>query len=669
MVTYSKENRLIYEKSPYLRQHAYNPIDWYPWGDEAFDLANTEDKPIFLSIGYSTCHWCHVMARESFENAEVARILNKRYVAIKVDREQRPDIDMVYMNVCQAMTGSGGWPLTLILTPDKKPLFAATYLPPKSMYGRIGLIELLEKIAQLWEHAREELIKTGENTAGNLTFAGESNEAVRFDDVLETGYLELEKMFDKKFGGFSYAPKFPMPHYLMFLLRDYKLNDRANSLKMVKKSLAGMYKGGVFDHVGGGFSRYSTDQKWLVPHFEKMLYDNALLLQAYAQGYAVTGELMFRYVAKKTAQYLIRNMQTQEGGFYSAEDADSEGREGLFYVWEHEELKKALSGDELSLIESDYGVGGKPNFEDKYILNRLNTDGFTDSGHERVLDKLFAIRENRVKPFKDTKISAAWNGFAIDAMAQAGMLLDAREYVACAKKAADFIISELTDKEGTLLCGAYLDGAAGPAFLADYANMVNALISVYLAQMDTHYLEQALMLAKKMLVLFEDENGFFMSENQELFIRPRDEYDGALPSGSSCAVMALVALWRITGEQYWQQKADKAIDALLPQAAKHSAAHIHLLSALMMRVAKNRHIIISSHNNNEEALSAYKLLCGRFEPFDTVLFNDLDSSDKLIPYLKNYRKDVDFAAYMCENFSCRQPVYTAKELFEIIKQS
>lgn len=667
LATAVKQNRLAKEKSPYLRQHADNPVDWYPWGDEAFEKAKAEDKPIFLSVGYSTCHWCHVMAHESFENEEVAQLLNNHFVPVKVDREERPDVDMVYMNVCQAMTGSGGWPLTVILTPERKPFFAGTYLPLHTLYGRTGLVELLEKISQLWRTQRSELIEHGEKVAGHMSLSRDQAGAADSGKALENGFLSLEAMFDGQHGGFSYIPKFPMPHYMLFLLRDYKLNRRTRSLNMVKKTLEDMYRGGIFDHIGGGFSRYSTDEKWLVPHFEKMLYDNALLLKAYAEGYAVTGDEMLRYVANKTAAYLIRDMQSPTGGFYSAEDADSEGEEGLFYIWQYDELKETVSKEELSLLESRYGLKKEGNFEGRTILNRLNIQGFADKTDEEVLGKLYSIRKKRVPPFKDTKISAAWNGLAIEAMANAGMLLNMPEYIICAKKAADFVLENLTDEEGTIICGTYLDGAAGPAFLADYANMINALTALFAAQRNSYYIKQALLLARKMRSLFEDEHGFFMTEQDELFVRPRDEYDGAVPSGSSCAVMALVSLWQLTGDEQWRKAADKAIASMLPQAAKSAAAQIHFLSALMLRTAPHRQIIIAAKEANSEALAAYNALIKRFEPFTTVIWYDTNKDiEKLMPHLANYKKEAPFAGYICENFMCKQPVYSAVELLNMV---
>ena len=663
----TKQNRLVREKSPYLRQHAENPVDWYPWGDEAFEKAKIEDKPIFLSIGYSTCHWCHVMAHESFESEEAAALLNAHFVSVKVDREERPDIDMVYMNVCQAMTGSGGWPLTVLLTPDKKPFFAGTYLPLHTKFGRMGLIELLQNVAALWRDKRDELTAHGEKLAAQLSQQERAIAQADAVKALEDAFLILQSQFDDKRGGFSYAPKFPMPHYLLYLLADHQANGRALSLGMAHKSLASMYHGGLFDHVGGGFARYSTDAQWLVPHFEKMLYDNALLLRAYAECCAVTGDDMLCHVARKTAAYLIRDMQSQSGGFYSAEDADSEGEEGRFYVWEQEELQRLLTEDEIARLESRYGLSPGGNFEGKTILNRIKAGGMADKDDEALLAKLFDIRQKRVPPFKDTKIMASWNGLVIEALSSAGMLLHEPEYIRCAQKAADFVLSHMSDNSGSLVCGTYLNGEAGPAFLADYANMINGLLALYAAMRQTNYLYKAQQMASKMLALFADERGFSMSVQETLFMHPRDEYDGAMPSGSACAVMALVSLWHLTGESKWGNAADAAIQAMLPMASDSPAAHVYFLLALMRYRVLHRQVVIVAEQQNAEAAAAYDALRQRYMPFTTLIWYDKsEQMDSLMPHLAQYKKDAPFAGYVCENFACKQPVFSVEQLLNMV---
>ena len=465
-------NRLINESSPYLLQHANNPVDWYPWGQEAFEKAKAEDKPVFLSIGYSTCHWCHVMAHESFEDDGVAAVLNAGFVSVKVDREERPDVDEVYMSVCQAMTGSGGWPLTVIMTPEKKPFFAGTYLPRTAAYGRMGLIEILGRVSELWQTDRQVLTEQGKQIATALNAEAKRTPATQMDAdaVIAAAQRDMVRAYDARRGGFSHAPKFPMPHYLQFLLCDWARRGDSASLAMVENTLEQMYFGGIFDHVGGGFARYATDSNWLVPHFEKMLYDNAGLLRTYAECYAATGKRIYRDVADKIAAYVLRDMQ-DSGGFYSAEDADSEGVEGKFYVWDYDELKAVLSADDLRFLETHYGVSPRGNFEGKNILTITDAPMPDMPRADKVLKRLYAIRIKRIPPFKDTKISASWNGMMIDALACAGMVLDEKAYIDSALKAADFVMGTMMDAEG-LLCGICKDGQCGKhAFLADYANM------------------------------------------------------------------------------------------------------------------------------------------------------------------------------------------------------
>ena len=669
--TTAQSNRLINEQSGYLLQHAHNPVDWYPWGEEAFEKARTEDKPVFLSIGYSTCHWCHVMAHESFEDEEAALLLNAHFVPVKVDREERPDIDTVYMNVCQAMTGSGGWPLTIIMTPDKKPFFAGTYLPLRSKYGRIGLIDLLSRLATLWKQERDTLAARAEDIVTHFNETDEYGESAEAITVLKDGAAALQQMFVNRFGGFSHAPKFPMPHYLIFLLAEWKTNQRQMLRDIVAYTLTHMARGGLFDHAGGGFARYSTDEKWLVPHFEKMLYDNALLLQAYAQGFAVTGDPAFKHAAEKTAAYLMRDMQMEHGGYASAEDADSEGEEGKFYVWDYDELQTVLTKDEMALLESHYGVTPKGNFEGNTILNRIGIKGHADEADEAVLGKLFALREKRIHPFKDTKISAAWNGLAIQGMAEAGLLLGRNDYITSAQRAADFVLTYMTNNAG-FTCGTYMNGPGGPAFLADYANMANALLALFKATRKPEHLEKTKALVTQLLALFRDDSGFSMTppNAEALFMRPRDDHDGATPSGSSSAVLALVSLAHITGEPEWQDAADSAITDLLRMAAASPPSHTYFLYALLLHTAPHRQIVIAAAADNADAAHAYAALTARYDPFTTVIrYDGGEQTDRVLPHYTQYKTDAPFAAYVCENFACKQPVYSVDELLNSIKSS
>jgi uncharacterized protein YyaL (SSP411 family) len=659
-------NRLINEASPYLLQHAHNPVDWYPWGAEAFVKARTEDKPVFLSIGYSCCHWCHVMERESFENKDIAALLNNGFVSIKVDREERPDIDEVYMNVCQAMIGSGGWPLTIIMTPDKKPFFAGTYLPPHSMHGLTGLDDLLAHITSLWRDSRGALLEQSEKLA--RFFAEERVSGKGGGDtkrVVENLSDTFRSMYEPRYGGFSRAPKFPMPHYLLFLMHEWRASGRQDALDMATHTLRQMSQGGIYDHIGGGFSRYSTDSRWLVPHFEKMLYDNALLMRAHTELFAITGDKAYRRVAAHTAQYLMRDMQSANGGYYSAEDADSEGEEGRFYVWDETELTGLLSPGEMDRLRHRWGLTSSGNFEGKTILNRIGMADEPDEEDETLLKKMYDIRIKRVPPFKDTKVSASWNGLAIESMARTGAVLNDVSNIDSAERAAKFVMSQMADKNG-LVCGTWLDKPGGPAFLADWANMTNGLLALFTATRNIVWFEKAKMLATGLLDRFADEGGFSMTPRgaEMLLTAPRDAYDGAMPSGSACAVMALQRLWRLTGEDRWHEALQASVSALMPLAVSSPPSHAYLLTAILLESAPPRQVIIMAAADNPEALFAYKELGQRFNPFTTVIWHDgTEEMKNALPMLEAYKSDKPFTAYVCENFTCRQPVFSCETLF------
>ena len=649
-----KANRLINETSPYLLQHAYNPVDWYPWGEEAFEKARKEDKPVFLSIGYSTCHWCHVMARESFEDEEVARVLNESYVPVKVDREERPDVDEVYMDVCQALTGSGGWPLTIIMTPDGKPFFAGTYLPKR------GLIELLEKVKEIWKTDREKLIKNAEEITGyfrGLKRGGErENDA---EKVIRRAYAHIADSFDEEYGGFSQSPKFPVPHYLYFLLCYYKAYGDEKALGMAEKTLECMYRGGIFDHVGGGFSRYSTDRRWLVPHFEKMLYDNALLILAYTECFAATRKPFYREAAEAVIGYAIRVLRSPEGAFYSAEDADSEGAEGKFYVWDYGELSELLTPEELRYAEKRFGVTKRGNFEGKNILNLLNGAEKDSAAEARILRKLFLRREKRTRPFLDTKILASWNGFMIEALSRAAAVFGEREYEEYAAATADFVTAKIRETKNG-------------GFLADYANLGNALIALYQATLEMKYLGEAKKLAGDMLRTFWDggEKRFYMRPkgNEELFMRARDEYDAATPSGNSGAIMLLSSLHRLTGSEELRETLDGAVLGFLPAAAAAPMGAVSFLTALLMRVTPRRQAVISARKDDEKAMGLYKELISRFDPFTTVIYYDgSEEAREAFPELAQYAPAESFAGYLCENFTCGKPAYSVEEFARVLE--
>lgn len=663
----NKTNRLAKQVSPYLLQHANNPVDWYPWGEEAFEKAKGADKPIFLSIGYSTCHWCHVMAHESFESEEVAKLLNSSFISIKVDREERPDIDEVYMNVCQAMTGSGGWPLTIFMTADKKPFYAGTYFPKITMYGRMGITELLSKISKIWKTDRQSLLQNSEKIRSFFTQSeNEHNAKLDADKIIEKGYRHIESSFDKQYGGFSHSPKFPTPHYLLFLLKYSKAHKSKDALAMAEQTLDHMYRGGIFDHVGYGFSRYSTDHKWLVPHFEKMLYDNAMLLLTYCECYSATANPKYRDIIIKICTYLLRDMLSPDGGFYSAEDADSQGEEGKFYVFDYQELNSRFSQKEMLFLEEHYGVSKQGNFEGKNILNKISGGAQESELNDSVIAKLYEIRQKRVRPFLDTKISASWNGLMIEALIRAGVILRNLEYIESAKKAADFILQKMMGNSE--LFGIYKDGTrSSTGFLADYANIINALLAVYSATLEIKYLQKANSLAENMIALFweKQEDRFYMAKkaDEELFLRPKDEYDGAMPSGNASAIMCLTKLVNLTGNETFAQTLDSAIAAFADKSNTSPGSHVHFLSSLLIKSQPHRQIVLVSDKDNAQTLNTYQEITRSFLPFSTVIYYDKSSEmQTLFPELKQYKTTAPFAAYICENFACKSPVYSHEDL-------
>jgi len=547
-------NRLVHEKSPYLIQHAHNPVDWFPWGEAAFKKAHQEEKPIFLSIGYSTCHWCHVMEQESFENEQLASLLNAHFIAVKVDREERPDVDNIYMQVCQALTGSGGWPLTIIMTPDREPFYAATYLPIRNRGGMPGLTEILNSIAGMWQKDRDKALRAGREVTSAIKKSATRHVIESLgSQIFENAFNQYQKAFDLDFGGFGTAPKFPMPHALSFLLKYSELYNQSRALAMVEKTLQAMYQGGIYDHIGYGFARYSTDRKWLVPHFEKMLYDNALLVIAYIQAHRVTGKDLYRQVARDTLEYILRDMTSPEGGFYSAEDADSEGEEGKFYTWTREEIIDVL-GNRSEEFDKYYDITAEGNFEGKNIPNLINQNLNEDPRHkfETERQKLFMIREKRVKPFKDDKILTGWNGLMIAALAVAYADIKDSRYLQSAQKAADFIYKQLRREDGRLLAR-YREGEAGyPAYASDYAYFIWGLIELYEISGHSLYLEQAISLNNQLIELFYDcEQGglfFYGSDSEQLLTRPKEFYDGSVPSDNAVATYNFVRLARLTGD-------------------------------------------------------------------------------------------------------------------------
>ncbi|WP_127533616.1 thioredoxin domain-containing protein [Paenibacillus kobensis] len=684
MTTNNKPNRLAVEKSPYLLQHAYNPVDWYAWGPDAFAKAKADNKPIFLSIGYSTCHWCHVMERESFEDREVAELLNREYVAIKVDREERPDIDQLYMAACQAMTGSGGWPLTILMTPDQEPFFAGTYLPKRQTMGRFGLMELLTQLSRKWSSGRGEITGIAAQIRAQLEQARNQPASGQWNAGLPKQAFEtFASIFDEDDGGFGGAPKFPTPHNLSLLMAYGARADEPEALRMAEETLDAMWRGGLYDHIGFGFARYSTDTRWLVPHFEKMLYDNALLAVAYTEAYQRTGSFIYSQVTDQIFTYVSRDMTSPEGGFFSAEDADSEGVEGKFYVWTPDEVKEVLGEQAAQRFNYVYDITEEGNFEGRSIPNRIESalseasERFgvsveeLEAELEESREKLFEARARRVHPHKDDKILTAWNGLMIAAFALAAKAFGVPEYADRAASAAQFIQKKLTGENGRLLAR-YREGeAAIGGFLDDYAFLIWGLNELYEATLDPEWLEWAQSLADDMIRLYGDEEqgGFFFTaaDSERLLIRMKETFDGALPSGNSVAARQLLKLFQLTGEHRYREWAHRTLDGLSSQAASYPSAHTMMLMAGLSAQSSGPDVVITGDRSDlmtalmiSEAQQAYL-------PHGSIIFvpdgEEGEAMRKRWPHLADKRPvDGKPSAYVCRDFTCHAPVMDAAAL-------
>jgi len=680
-----RENRLAREKSPYLLQHARNPVDWHPWGPEAFERARSEDRPVFLSIGYATCHWCHVMERESFESEEIASILNSGYVPVKVDREERPDIDHVYMTVCQALTGSGGWPLTVILTPDGRPFLAGTYFPPEARFGRPGLKEILYQVLSAWEGQRDRVEEVASQIVQAIRGEFEGVPGERPDAAqLTKGFEHLLQRFDEEFGGFGSAPKFPTPHQLTFLLRHWKRTGDGRALDMVERTLRWIRRGGVYDQLGFGVHRYSTDREWLVPHFEKMLYDQALLLLAYGEAYQATGDALFASVAREIAAYVARDLTSPDGAFYSAEDADSEGEEGKFYVWTLGEIEDVLGPEEAALFARVYGIEQKGNWIDPAGGHLTGTNILHLAGDPaaiaretelppeelaRSLDRdraaLLLVRSRRPRPFKDDKVLTAWNGLMIAALAKIAVALGEPKYAEAAVRAAAFIETHLRGEDGRLYAR-WRDGeAAHRGYLDDYAFLAWGLLELYEAAFDARHLERALALAEEMERLFwdEKEGGFFFTgaDAEPLLARTKEIYDGALPSGNSVAVLVLLRLARMTGRSGMERRAEETVRAFGGSIARLPGAHTQLLTALDFALGPTREIVVAGPAGAPETKALVAAARGGFAPRSVLLLREPGPEGEAIARLAPFTAaqlpvNGKPAAYVCENFSCGAPV-------------
>jgi hypothetical protein len=691
-----KTNRLAAEKSPYLLQHAHNPVDWYPWGEEAFNKAKQDDKPIFLSIGYSTCHWCHVMERESFEDPQVAELMNEAFIPIKVDREERPDIDSIYMSVCQAVTGRGGWPLSIMMTPDRKPFMAATYIPKESRYGMAGMLDLVPAVSSMWSKKREELLANADDIVSAISGSmRESTGGPGLDEnTLERAYQMLRNGFDPANAGFGTAPKFPTPHHLTFLLRYWKRSEEPMALEMVKGTLRAMRMGGIYDHVGFGFHRYSTDSRWLVPHFEKMLYDQALIAITLVETYQVTRDPLYRENAEEIFRYVLRDMRSSEGGFYSAEDADSEGEEGKFYLWTEEELAEVLGEVDAKLIKEIFMTSPEGNFLDEasrtrngrnilhmrerqreIAVRRGDNYEVLRRSYEDSRRKLFEHRERRVHPAKDDKIMTDWNGLMIAALAKAARAFEEPAYAREAATTADFLLSRMLDPEGKLFHRFREGEVAVEAFLDDYAFLIWGLTELYQATFNIEYLKNALYLNDQLLARFRDNvhGGFFHTaeDSEKLILRSKEIYDGAIPSGNSVCALNLLQLGRITGNIDLENKAYEIMQLFSGQVSRMPIGYTQLLCALDFAVGPSREIVVVGDPESIETQGIISDINKEFIPNKVVILKPA-GKDEEISAIARYVSDMGMkdgrtTVHICQNYNCNLPSSDREEILRQLK--
>ena len=677
-------NRLAREKSPYLLQHAHNPVDWYPWGDEAFALARKEDKPLLISIGSSTCHWCHVMERESFENEAVGKFLREHFVAVKVDREERPDVDKQYMNFVQLTTGSGGWPLNAFVTPDLKPFYGGTYFPPVSKYGRPSFLQLLEKVADLWKTRRKDLTESAEELTGRLQ-AMSTHDA---QNAFPTGPRELHgggqtflHEFDPENGGFGHAPKFPRPSQPLFLLRYARRFDDAAAVAAVLKTCDHMAAGGIYDHLSDGFARYSVDERWLVPHFEKMLYDQAQLLQLYLEAYQVSGEARHADTARGIVRYVLRDLRHPEGGFYSAEDADSEGHEGKFCCWTEAELKQVLSAEEFAVIRRYYGITAAGNFEDHshpQPLKGLNVLSVVDpklSEQERALwesarRKMTVVRSRRVRPHRDDKVLASWNGMMLGALARAHAVLQDEAFLPAAEANLAFLRAKLWDPATKTLYHRWRDGEHDQVQLLDaYANLLAGVVELYEATVDPRHLEFAVALAESMIQRFHDpkDGGFWQSgaDTPHLLVRSKEDYDGAEPSGNSVAALALLRLSTICDRKDWRAAAEGTLRLFAQKLHQLPQTVPHLLLALDFAQQEPKRVVLVGDFTCGSTASLLRAAHAEFEPNKVILGNrgPVEAFAKTLPENSEFTQ-----AFCCTGSACQPPTRSRDKVREFLKK-
>ncbi|OGC93772.1 MAG: thioredoxin [candidate division Zixibacteria bacterium RBG_16_53_22] len=690
-----QHNRLFEEKSPYLLQHAANPVDWFSWGDEAFEKAKAEDKPIFLSIGYSTCHWCHVMEHESFEDEAVADLMNDAFVSIKVDREEHPEIDNIYMRVCQLVTGSGGWPLSIIMTSDKKPFYAATYIPRDSRYGHIGMMELIPRIKELWRSRRDDILQSSIKITDALSQASASfSDGELSEPILKLAYEQFTASFDSRFGGFGRAPKFPTPHNLLFLLRYWRRSGESRALEMVEKTLKAMRLGGIYDHLGFGFHRYSTDPMWLLPHFEKMLYDQALMAMAYIEAWQVTHKNLYCETARDIFEYVLRDMTDSSGAFYCAEDADSEGEEGRFYLWTEEEIRHELNHDDAELVIRAFGIDPNGNFDEQVTGRRTDANilhlttllpelaGELNINEvdlkmriEKVRRRLFEIRETRPRPHKDDKVLTDWNGLMIAALSLGAQAFNEPRYADLARKAVEFIMARMSTPEGRLW-HRYRDGqAAIPANIDDYSYLIWGLINLYEATFDVGFLKDAFELNAIALEHFwDDDSGSFhftADDTEKLPVRTREVHDGAVPSGNSVAALNLIRLGRISGNAKYDAMANKVFNAFSGQVRRAPQAFAMFLTAFDFAVGPAYEVLITGNPEADDTREMLSALRARFIPNKIVIFKP---EDKQLPGVANFAqfvkdlKSIDgkAAAYVCRKYTCSTPTNDIGKMLDLL---
>lgn len=686
-----KPNRLINETSPYLLQHSYNPVDWYSWSDEAFQKALAEDKPVFLSIGYSTCHWCHVMEKESFEDDEVANLMNQTFVSIKVDREERPDIDHIYMMVCQMMTGHGGWPLSIIMTPDKKPFFAGTYFPKENRYGRIGFKELIKSIDNAWRTKRKEILESADEVTNYLKkiYHKDSRENIS-EDIFNKAFEHFKTRFDDKFGGFGSSPKFPTPHNLMFLLRYWKNTGDETALNMVTKTLTNMRMGGIYDHVGFGFHRYSTDKEWLVPHFEKMLYDQAMLIIIYSEAFLATKNEEFKKTAEEIIEYLLRDMRSENGGFYSAEDADSEGEEGKFYVWKQEEIIEAIGHEDAQFVFNIFNTNENGNYLEestkqltgnnilhlkksiKELAEELNSsEEFITEKIDGIKKRLFNFRKKRTHPFKDDKILLDWNSLLIAALSIAGRSFNNNKYISIAEECFTSINKYMTTSNGNLLHMFRNNNPSIKAKLDDYSFFIFGLIELYQSTFNVLYITEAIKYCDLAIEKFWDkENGgfyFTAVDDEPLIVRTKEVYDSAIPSGNSVMFYNLLRLSRITANSKYDDYAEILLNTFSQNINLSPHGFSFLLSSLDFYFGNSFEIIIVSDESPLKQRDIFAKLNGEFSPNKVVILKT-DSQSLPFDYLENYFVQCNQTQiYVCKNYQCEFPTNDIDSVISFLK--